>query len=199
MRKPSPHAPLGKARAAARFFACMAAVCALLLPLRPAVAQTLRVEDVLTLEYPNDWCDFGADNRYDEENSYYNLAFIGGAGDTDLCLSIDLCYYEEYADIRLFSSDAQIVDDFAGWLLEGGDGALLEIRQVSPYRIPFVVLENREDGGTVLYADTMTNGWDLTLSAYACADANSDALRPLTDAERARFLEILDSLEPLLN
>ena len=199
MRKPSPHAPLGKARAAARFFACMAAVCALLLPLRPAVAQTLRVEDVLTLEYPDDWCDFGADDLYDEEGNYYNLAFIGGASDTDLCLSIDLCYYEEYADIRLFSSDAQIVDDFAGWLLEGGDGALLEIRQDSPYRIPFVVLENREDGGTVLYADTMTNGWDLTLSAYACADANSDALRPLTDAERARFLEILDSLEPLLN
>ena len=162
-----------------------------------AAAETLRIEDVLTLKYTDEWRDFGADDSYDEENAYYNLAFIGGAGDTELCLSVDLYYYEEYADIRLFSANEATIDDFAGWLLEGCDGTLEAVRRVSDYQIPFVVLRTREDGGTVLSADTLTNGWDLSLSAYAYADAYSDVLRPLTDAECTLFLEILDSLEPL--
>ena len=81
--------------------------------------------------------------------------------------------------------------------MEGCDGTLEAVRRVSDYQIPFVVLRTREDGGTVLSADTLTNGWDLSLSAYAYADEYSYALRPLTDAECALFLEILDSLEPL--
>lgn len=164
-----------------------------------AAAQTLFIEDVLTLEYPDEWLDFGVDESRNEENEYYALAFIGGAGDTELCLSVDLYYYGDFADVRLFSAGAGAINAFAGWLLEGCDGALEEVRRVSDYRIPFVVLRVREDGGTVLSADTMTNGWDLCLSAYAYADAHNDALRPLTDAECARFLEILDSLEPILN
>ena len=78
---------------------------ALLLLCGAATAATLTVPDVLTLTYPDDWEDYGADDRDDVKDEYYNLGFIFGPGDTDLNVSIDLYYFPEYADLRLFELD----------------------------------------------------------------------------------------------
>ena len=173
---------------------------ALLLLYGAALAATLRVPDVLTLTYPDNWEDYGPDDRDDVKDEYYNLGFICGPGDSDLNVSIDLYYFPEYADLRLFELDEQATLDYADMLIEEYENAtLLEIRRVGAQEIPFAILEAEDAYGPCYYAETLTNGWDLCISAYAYADSNYDAARPLTGADLELFLEIVDSVVPIVN
>ena len=173
---------------------------ALLLLSGTALAATLTVPDILTLIYPDGWEDYGADDRDDVKDEYYNLGFICGPGDTDLNVSIDLYYFPEYADLRLFELDEQATLDYADMLIEEYENAtLLEIRRVGAQEIPFAILEAEDAYGPCYYAETLTNGWDLCISAYAYADSNYDAARPLTEADLELFLEIVDSVVPIVN
>lgn len=165
-----------------------------------ALAATLTIPDILTLTYPDGWEDCGADDRDDVANEYYNLGFIAGPGDTDLNLSVDLYYFPEFADIRLFEVDEQGTLDYADWLLSDyGGGELIEIRRVGAHEIPFEILEIEDSYGPCYIAETLTNGWDLCLSAYAYADARYDDSRELTQADLAQFLQIVDSIVPIVN
>ena len=173
---------------------------ALLLLSGAALAATLTVPDVLTLTYPDGWEDYGADDRDDVEDSYYNLGFICGPGARDLNVSLDLYYFPEYADLRLFDLDDQAAQDYAGMLMEDYENAaLLEIRRVGEHEIPFVILQTEDSYGPCYMAETLTNGWDLCISAYAYTDSNYDAARPLTGADLELFLEIVDSIVPIVN
>ena len=173
---------------------------ALLLLSGAATAATLTVPDVLTLTYPDDWEDYGADDRDDVKDEYYNLGFICGPGDADLNVSIDLYYFPEYADFRLFELGEQDALDYAAMLMEDYENAsLLEIRRVGAHEIPFAILEAEDAYGPCYYAETLTNGWDLCISAYAYTDSNYDAARPLTGADLELFLEIVDSIVPIVN
>ena len=173
---------------------------ALLLLCSVATAATLTVPDVLTLTYPDGWEDYGPDNRDDVKDEYYNLGFICGPGDSDLNVSIDLYYFPEYADLRLFELDEQDALDYADMLIEDYENAsLLEIRRVGVHEIPFAILEAEDAYGPCYYAETLTNGWDLCISAYACADSNYDVSRALTQADLELFLEIVDSIVPIVN
>ena len=173
---------------------------ALLLLSGTSFAATLTVPDVLTLTYPDDWEDYGPDDRDDVKDEYYNLGFICGTGDSDLNVSIDLYYFPEYADLRLFELNEQDAQDYADMLMEDYENAsLLEIRRVGTHAIPFAILEAEDSYGLCYYAETLTNGWDLCISAYAYADSNYDAARPLTEADLELFLEIVDSVVPIVN
>ena len=173
---------------------------ALLLLSGAATAATLTVPDVLTLTYPDGWDDYGADDRDDVKDEYYNLGFICGPGDTDLNVSIDLFYFPEYADLRLFELDEQATLDYADMLIEEYENAtLLEIRRVGAQEIPFAILEAEDAYGPCYYAETLTNCWDLCLSAYAYADSSYDTARLLSRAELEVFLGIVDSIVPIVN
>ena len=173
---------------------------ALLLLSGAALAATLTVPDVLTLTYPDGWEDYGADDREDVEDSYYNLGFICGPGARDLNVSLDLYYFPEYADLRLFDLDDQAAQDYAGMLMEDYENAsLLEIRRVGAHEIPFVILQTEDSYGPCYMAETLTNGWDLCLSAYAYADSSYETARFLTQAELEVFLGIVDSIVPIVN
>lgn len=179
-------------------------ICILLLALLllsgTALAATLKVPDVLTLTYPDGWEDYGADNRDDVENEYYNLGFICGPDDTDLNVSIDLYYFPEFADLRLFELDDQAAQDYAGMLMEDYENAsLLEIRRVGEHGIPFVILQNEDGYGPCYTAETLTNGWVLCLSAYAYTDSDYETARLLSRAELEVFLGIVDSIVPIVN
>lgn len=176
-----------------------AMLMALILLCGAALAATLTIPDILTLEYPDDWEDFGADDSDDVENLYYNLGFLGGPEPADLNVTLDLNYYEEYADMRLFDADDPTLRDFAEWLLSNYEnGELLDIRRVGAHRIPFAILKIEDFDGPSYVAETLTNGWDLCLTAYAYADASYDASRDLTSADLATFLKLVDSIEPII-
>ena len=179
-------------------------ICILLLALLllsgTALASTLTVPDVLTLTYPDGWEDYGADDRDDVKDEYYNLGFICGPGDTDLNLSIDLYYFPEFADLRLFELDDQAAQDYAGMLMEDYENAsLLEIRRVGAHEIPFVILQTEDSYGPCYMAETLTNGWDLCITGYAFSDESYDAARELTDDDLETFLGIVDSSVPIVN
>ena len=173
---------------------------ALLLLCGAATAATLTVPDVLTLTYPDGWEDYGADDRDDVKDEYYNLVFICGPGDADLNVSIDLYYFPEYAGFRLFELGEQDALDYAAMLIEDyGSATLLEIRRVGAHEIPFAILKAKDDYGPCYYAETLTNGWDLCFSAYAYADGRYDDARELTQADLEVFLGIVDSIVPIVN
>ena len=179
-------------------------ICILLLALLllsgAATAASLKVPDILTLTYPDSWENYGPDDRDDVKDEYYNLGFICGPGDSDLNVSIDLYYFPEYAGLRLFELDDADAQDYAAMLMEDyGTATLLEIRRVGEHGIPFVILEAEDDYGPCFYAETLTNGWDLCLSAYAYADAHYDVSRALTQADLEVFLGIVDSIVPIVN
>ena len=173
---------------------------ALLLLCGAATAATLTVPDVLTLTYPDDWEDYGADDRDDVKDEYYNLGFICGPGDADLNVSIDLYYFPEYAGLRLFELGEQDALDYAGMLMEDYENAsLLEIRRVGEHEIPFVILQTEDAYGPCYIAETLTNGWDLCLSAYAYTDSDYETARLLSRAELEVFLGVVDSIVPIVN
>ena len=173
---------------------------ALLLLSGAALAATLTVPDVLTLTYPDSWENYGPDDRDNVENEYYNLGFICGPGDTDLNVSIDLYYFPEFADLRLFELDDQAAQDYAGMLMEDYENAsLLEIRRVGEHGIPFVILQNEDGYGPCYTAETLTNGWVLCLSAYAYTDSDYETARLLSRAELEVFLGVVDSIVPIVN
>ena len=175
-------------------------LAALLLLSGAALAATLKVPDVLTLTYPDGWEDYGPDDRDDVENEYYNLGFICGPGDSDLNVSIDLYYFPEFADLRLFELDDQAAQDYAGMLMEDYENAsLLEIRRVGKHEIPFVILQTEDAYGPCYIAETLTNGWDLCITGYAFSDESYDAARELTDDDLETFLGIVDSIVPIVN
>lgn len=179
-------------------------ICILLLALLllsgTALAATLTVPDILTLTYPDSWEDYGADDRDDVKDEYYNLGFICGPSDTDLNVSIDLYYFPEFADLRLFELDDQAAQDYAGMLMEDYENAsLLEIRRVGEHAIPFVILQTEDAYGPCYIAETLTNGWDLCISAYAYVDSHYDASRALTEDDLEVFLGIVDSIVPIVN
>ena len=173
---------------------------ALLLLSGTAFAATLTIPDVLTLTYPNSWANSGADDSDDVEGEYYNLGFICGVGVQDLNVSIDLYYFPEYADLRLFELEEQDVEDYAGRLMEDyTHPRLIGIRWVSEYQIPFAIMEAQDSYGPFIIAETLTNGWDLCISGYAFSDSNYDVARELTDDDVDTFLAIVDSIEPIVN
>ena len=179
-------------------------ICILLLALLllsgTALASTLTVPDVLTLTYPDGWEDYGADDRDDVKDEYYNLGFICGPGDTDLNVSIDLYYFPEYADLRLFELNEQDAQDYADMLVEEYENAtLLEIRRVGEHGIPFVILQTEDGYGPCYIAETLTNGWVLCLSAYAYTDSDYETARLLSRAELEVFLGVVDSIVPIVN
>ena len=173
---------------------------ALLLLSSTAFATTLTIPDVLTLTYPNSWANSGADDSDDVEGEYYNLGFICGVGVQDLNVSIDLYYFPEYADLRLFELEEQDVEDYAGRLMEDyTQPRFLGIRWVSEHRIPFAIMEAQDSYGPFIIAETLTNGWDLCINGYAFSDSNYDVARELTDDDVDTFLAIVDSIEPIVN
>ena len=175
-------------------------LAALLLLCGTSTAATLKVPDILTLTYPDSWENLGPDDRDNVKDEFYNLGFICGPNDSDLNVSIDLYYFPEYAGLRLFELDDQDVQDYAAMLMEDYENAsLLEIRRVGEHEIPFAILEAEDAYGPCYYAETLTNGWDLCISAYAYADAHYEAARSLTEADLRLFLEIVDSIVPIVN
>lgn len=175
---------------------CAALLAGALLLCR-ASAAVLTLPGVLTLKYPDDWENLGAD---DAQGEVRNLGFLAGPKDTDLNLSIDLSHFPEYEQLRLFEADEQTLRDYAAWLLEDYEnGSLVEIRRVSAYGIPFVVLRLEDFYGPSYVAETLSNGWDLALTAYAFADENYDYTRELSDRDMETFRALIDSIEPLLN
>ena len=181
-------------------FKILAALLVLALLSGCASASVLTIPNILTLEYPDEWKDFGADDSDDVENEYYNLGFIGGRGATDLNICLDLNYLEQFADFRLFDGDDQIAQDFASWLINDYEnGKLLQIRRVGAHEIPFVILKIQDSYGPSYVAETLTNGWDLSLTAYAYTDSSYDVSRELTSEDLATFLAVVDSIEPIVN
>ena len=176
------------------------ALIALLLLTGTAFAATLTIPDILTLEYPDNWDNYGPDDEDDEENVYYNLGFVCGTGARDLNVSIDLYYFPEYADLRLFELEEPDIMDFTDRLMEDyTDPRFMEIRWVGAHRIPFVIMEATDSYGPYYIAETLTNGWDLCITGYAFSDESYDAARELTDDDLETFLAIVDSIVPIVN
>lgn len=164
----------------------------------PAAAQTYVCENLCTFDYPDDWEDFGADSSNDEEGEYYNLAFIGGSAYDDLNVSVDLYYYDVYADIRLFSADEATLRDYVRDIESSFyEVASSEVVEVGEYGIPFAILRGTDRDGEALYAETLANGWCIAFYGYAYG-RNGREMRELTDEDERIFREIIASFEPIL-
>ncbi len=162
-------------------------------------AKTLNCDDLFTVEYPDEWVNFGADSSYDTENAYYNLGMIGGYRDDELTILIALLYFEGYADLRLFDADDDAVSEFARNLMEDFYcETLLEFRTVGDYAIPFVLIRGQDDYGDFVLASTISNGWCILMDGYAYEDDSYETFRDLTDEDIAQFIRILDTFEPIL-
>lgn len=180
-----------------RIFLIILLLC--LLCASAAQAKTYVCEDVCQLEYPDEWYDYGPDSSGDVEGEYYNIGFFGGTGDTDLNVSVDLFYYPEYADVRLFSADEETVQSYADMLLDiYPEAELLEVVRVSEYEIPFIVIRSVDEYGDHVTAETIANGWNLVLDAFAYTDDSYEVSRELTDEDLACFAEIVASFQPVL-
>ena len=164
-----------------------------------AMAQTLVSEGLCTFTYPDNWEDFGADSSYDEEGRYYNLGYIGGSRYYDLNVSVDLYYYEDFADMRLFSADSATLRDYAHSIESSFyEVQSSEIIEAGEYGIPFVVVHGVDQDGECLYANTIANGWCISLCGFAYADRGYRNLRELTEEDEQVFRAIIESFEPIL-
>lgn len=172
----------------------LALVLFLLIP--GAWAAELRVPGVFSIEYPDDWLDYGGEGEYAED--CYELSFICGPLATDPNLNVHAAYYPEFARLRLFDADEATIADYAEWIADGHlRGELIEIRRAGEDAIPFVLLRLEDSQGEFLTASTFANGWMLDFQLYAYADARFEESRAMGDADLEILRAMLDSFEAL--
>ena len=179
----------------------IAILLALLLTLMPAsaLAKTLTCRNIFSIEYPLLWINYGADDSWDVENEYYDLGFIGGFDASALNIELAAYYIPQYSDVRLFDAEQEIIDEFAGLLLEEyPEGELVEIVYVGDYQIPFIIIRYCDSYGDGIAAETLSNGWNITLDGFAYADESYTSTRELTESDISTFMDVVYSFEPIV-
>ena len=174
----------------------LAAILLLAFCVSSSVAESVTFSTpYFTLQLPEDW-SISNDEPETNDNAQYLGAFADSA-DIGLVVVAYLVYYEDLKNVALWSSDTSDLEAYAEAVLEDfAEDSPEWLGVVTAGKIPFVLIKGTDQNGDYLYADTLTNGYAIELTAYI-AGPDGDEIYPVTDGYIEQFKDILMTFQPV--
>lgn len=139
---------------------------------------------------------------YAGENTedYRWIGMISEDGESGLCVDVEMQYVPSLAGYRLFEAEQDEIDAYALDIIASAEteGAkYIETVFTDAYSIPFVMLLASDQYGSFYYAETVANGWTISMFAYAYQSAESENFRALTHADYQKLTYLIQNFVPL--
>ncbi len=179
-----------------RWISLLAAILLLAFCVTSSVAESVSFSTpYFTLQLPENWITSDEEPETDG-NAQYLGAFADSA-DIGMVIVAYLVYYEDLKNVALWSSDTSDLEAYAEAVLEDfAEDSPEWLGVVTAGKIPFVLIKGTDQDGDYLYADTLTNGYAIELTAYITGP-DGEEMYPVTDEYIEQFKEILMTFQPV--
>lgn len=163
-----------------------------------ALTNTHIYGDFFAINYPASW-SVGPDASQDTEEYRYG-GLLYSPEDTGFNVDIHLYHAADWDDFSLADQDMATIEAFDEMTVETAPN-LHYVRREYIYTpgmgIPFIIYDAQDEYGPMFAAETIVNGWFVTIYGFAYTDGTFTTCRELTDDDYALFIDIVNTYTPV--
>ena len=151
------------------------------------------------INYPSDWGVSTDDSENTPDDLYCGMLF--SPDDTGLNVEIYKYYLEDWADYTMLGMDSDGIAGFHDMFMEMF-GETLQYQPIGTLYttrdgIPFLIYNAADEYGPMYVAESMLDGWFITLYGYGYTDDSYTLCRDLTADDLALFNAIVKTYAPM--
>ena len=151
------------------------------------------------INYPPAWGVSTDDSENTPDDLYCGMLF--SPDDTGLNVEIYKYYLADWADYTMLDMDTEGIAGFHDMLMamygETMQYQPLDTLYTTRDGIPFLTYNAADEYGPMFVAESMLDGWFITIYGYGYADASYTLCRTLTDDDLALFNAIVQTYAPM--
>ena len=163
-----------------------------------ALTNTHLYGDFFAIQYPASW-SVGPDSSSDTEDYRYG-GLLYSPEDTGF--NVDIHLYNggsEWEGFSLADQDMSVTEAFDEMCIEttSYNYVTREYVYTTSMGIPFVIYDAEDQYGPMFAAETVVDGWFVTIYGFAYDDGTFTDCRPLTDEDYRLFIDIVNTYTPI--